>query len=619
MSGSHHSSTSQTTGPRGMTRWLWIYSVLLLLVVCLAGIGVRSAIRLDSKTWLLDWIYGLLLVFELHPLEGLDHPTNVALALARVLAPLLRDIGIAGAIASLLVFHHQIRDWWVLRCARRHVLFFGWGACARELIKSYKSRGVAALVHSSPDPLVVAFCQENGIHLVSGSLSWNASGRPGNVRLCRRLRCRSASRIFCMDDDDGRNLENAAALANLDFQDVVWCHVGDDSLARGIERVGLLERKGVALFNHNQLLARDCVERIRPLEGLLVQPERFRPVHMVVLGYSGLTRHLIQEMASAGQWAVSGEGRVRITVIDRDIDKLVVPFLAQHPNLEKVAEIDFVDSDLLSRESLELLRRIAADERYRPEFVVTAEETRLAIPLALRIAATPFEHAPRIWIRSCSDDGVARVLSASQEEFHRLKGDASSTGLSDSFECLDRISFFGGGGWEAHRLEDCVHSKGIDSSVPGAPRELAMDYHEEYCRLTCASADAKSSEAPPSWEDLHPSLRASNRSASRHARHKLDAVGVQRDIPDKDEACLRLQQNEEGLAILEHLRWVAERILDGWQYGPEKSISLRVSPYLVPWSELSESIRDYDRASVGTLIRLVRKGLIVGEAAQDRL
>lgn len=593
--------------------------MVLLLVVLLAGVGVGTEVNLKSNTWFLDWAYGLLLVFELHPLEGLEHQTNVPLALARVLAPLLRDIGIAGAVGAIMVFHRQIRDWWILRRARHHVVFFGWGACARELVKGYRSRGVAVLVHGSPDPVVKAFCQEHGIHLVSASLGWNASDRASNARLCNRMRCRSADRIFCIDDDDGRNLDNAAALADLGLKNVVWCHVGDDSLARGIEHVGLLERKGLALFSHDQLLARDCVERIRPLEGLLVQPERFRPVHMVVLGFCGLARHLILEMAASGQWDVKagGAGRVSITVIDRDIDRLVVPFLAQHPDLELVAEIDFVNMDVSSRESLDLLRDIAADERFRPEFVLTSDETRLAVSVTLRVAAARYERAPRIWIRSCSDDGAARVLSASQEEFRQLSGDAAKVGLSASFEYLERISYFGGVGREAYRLEDCVYSPEVDRSVSGAPREMAMDYHEEYCRLTCASAVAKPSEGPPSWDDLHPSLKASNRSASRHARHKLDAVGIDRSIVDKEVACLRLQQNEEELAVLEHLRWTAERILDGWKFGPEKSVPLRVSPYLAPWSELSESIRDYDRASIRTLANLVQKGQILGELNQE--
>jgi hypothetical protein len=53
----------------------------------------------------------------------------------------------------------------------------------------------------------------------------------------------------------------------------------------------------------------------------------------------------------------------------------------------------------------------------------------------------------------------------------------------------------------------------------------------------------------------------------------------------------------ETMARMEHERWVAERLLEGYNPGP-RDVTRMTSPYLVPWGELEEGIRDYDREAV---------------------
>jgi len=59
------------------------------------------------------------------------------------------------------------------------------------------------------------------------------------------------------------------------------------------------------------------------------------------------------------------------------------------------------------------------------------------------------------------------------------------------------------------------------------------------------------------------------------------------------------------LARMEHLRWVEDRLRQGWYLGPRRDVAGKRSPYLVPWDELSEEVRDLDRDSVRAIPRLV--------------
>jgi hypothetical protein len=54
----------------------------------------------------------------------------------------------------------------------------------------------------------------------------------------------------------------------------------------------------------------------------------------------------------------------------------------------------------------------------------------------------------------------------------------------------------------------------------------------------------------------------------------------------------------ERLAKMEHDRWFQERVSDGWTFGEQRDAQKKRSPYLVPWEQLSDDVRDLDRNTV---------------------
>jgi len=58
----------------------------------------------------------------------------------------------------------------------------------------------------------------------------------------------------------------------------------------------------------------------------------------------------------------------------------------------------------------------------------------------------------------------------------------------------------------------------------------------------------------------------------------------------------------ELLARNVHDLWAQERLAQGWTYGPERDDSTKQHPCLVPYEQLPESEKIYDRhVAVGTL------------------
>lgn len=51
------------------------------------------------------------------------------------------------------------------------------------------------------------------------------------------------------------------------------------------------------------------------------------------------------------------------------------------------------------------------------------------------------------------------------------------------------------------------------------------------------------------------------------------------------------------MAQLEHGRFCAERLIDGWRPGP-KDLQRKLNPTLVPWEQLSPDMQEYDFSAV---------------------
>lgn len=63
----------------------------------------------------------------------------------------------------------------------------------------------------------------------------------------------------------------------------------------------------------------------------------------------------------------------------------------------------------------------------------------------------------------------------------------------------------------------------------------------------------------------------------------------------------------ERLAKNVHEVWARSRIEQGWTYGKERSDSLKQHPCLIPYEELPEVEKDYDRDTALETLKLISK------------
>ncbi|MCQ2296889.1 MAG: Ryanodine receptor Ryr [Bacteroidales bacterium] len=68
-----------------------------------------------------------------------------------------------------------------------------------------------------------------------------------------------------------------------------------------------------------------------------------------------------------------------------------------------------------------------------------------------------------------------------------------------------------------------------------------------------------------------------------------------------------LQSLVEQLAKNVHEVWAQGRISEGWTFGPVRNDALKQHPCLIPYEELPESEKNYDRETAMTTIKLLIK------------
>lgn len=63
----------------------------------------------------------------------------------------------------------------------------------------------------------------------------------------------------------------------------------------------------------------------------------------------------------------------------------------------------------------------------------------------------------------------------------------------------------------------------------------------------------------------------------------------------------------EDMAKNVHEVWAQNRIDDGWSYGPVRDDVKKHHPCLIPYDELPESEKEYDRATSQETLKLILK------------
>lgn len=592
MSDPDRSARTPSVGARRRreARW-WGIAGAGVAAAVLGFVGMRQYARATGgSTGFLDLAYRDLQLFVLESGSvDASRAMPAALQVARFLAPAVGAAAVLGVLVGL--FREEVESLRVRRF-RGHTVICGLGAEGLALAQSLRRRGrrVVAIERDAENDRIVS-CRAAGVPVVVGDAADPDALRGAGVPRARR--------VVVVCGDSAVNTEVVATLHRLTEgrASPLDCivHVDEprlgDLLRTRYLAAAVSDGLRLDVFNVYERAAQVLLLR-HPFFGDDAAPGTGEP-HAVVVGLGRLGQRLVLEAARA--WRAVGPGPsscFRVTVIDRDAATAVRALTAVHAEVRGVCELVALPIDVRGPEFEEGAFLPADAPPVTVAYVCLGDDA-----LALRTALVLRQWLPTapIVVRSERQVSVPALLGG-------RTADTDLAGMH-GFAVVDRTC-------------------DADTLVGGTYEVLAQALQERYVRHREAQGWVYGNVLDPAtrrdpalapWPELAEDLRESNRAQATHTAVKLAAVGCRlAERVDWDAPVLTFTVDEvERLGRLEHERWVAERIAAGWRPGP-RDPARRRTPYLVPYDDLPEDVKEYDRMFVRALPAvLVRLGVDV--------
>jgi ppGpp synthetase/RelA/SpoT-type nucleotidyltranferase len=137
----------------------------------------------------------------------------------------------------------------------------------------------------------------------------------------------------------------------------------------------------------------------------------------------------------------------------------------------------------------------------------------------------------------------------------------------------------------------------------GVLEEMAKAFHDQF---VAGSAGRLPDNMKP-WADLKDTYRRANTEQAGYAVQILRACDFEvREVSSPSILEDVTNDEIERMAEMEHGRWIVERLRDGWRLGPRDNAK-KLHDCLVPWSELPDHIKRYDRDAVRNFPSILEK------------
>ena len=137
--------------------------------------------------------------------------------------------------------------------------------------------------------------------------------------------------------------------------------------------------------------------------------------------------------------------------------------------------------------------------------------------------------------------------------------------------------------------------------------KLARQIHEDYLTKMRAAGDSNHPSVVE-WEKLSDEFKESNRAQARSIGDKLRAVNMAFDAGESAFQTVTEfdEETTHFLAKNEHIRWMQEKIANGWVYAPIRDNEKKHHPCLVPYEQLPLAEQQKDINTVNNIIPLLK-------------
>jgi len=523
----------------------------------------------------------------------------------------------------------------ILRRKRGHIVVCGLGVTGlglvrhlREAITSNASnsrRPTVVVIDADPSNEHIERCRELGAVVIHGDAT--------DEKLLERVRAERAAQVYFVTGSDEANIEGACDLRQLiralapneTNQPQVSIHLRRAELAPLLEplaKPASLQRKSldVHCFNIFEQAADDVLARLL----IPIRPRtKDEVLHVVIVGISPVAQRLAVRIAERAHY--ENCKRTRMTILVSPSDRPAVEsFCGQYPRFFPKEVRDPWNPEPAKDDWSYGVRNPKphnpAEQAAGVTFAVNGGFAEHAGGLPgpdVRAHIVELSNKPGVvpLVLVCGDDDEEICTTAIDLHAELLARCLLTSQTDDSRRRITVAAYVP----SRPKLADLVHQSGVvvfgtpggtcafTSLATSAQRPLAEQLATQYLDRASRSQPAHSavglnSDSPntpgatfvnlPVWE------RRSNLAAAGHLSAKLAAVGLRvvkrGDGTEIIDSFTLPQHSRTLLAVVEHNRWLAERLVNGWQFG-KRSDERKLRSAIVDWNHLGidEAAKDY--------------------------
>lgn len=562
-----------------------VIGVLAFIAFILGYIGFHKYfIALGEFRSKFDIIYLTLQLFVMES-GSVSSPISWQLEVARWLTPILAAYTVVRAIA--VIFHEQLQLLRV-RFMSDHIIICGLGRKGLLLVQRFSTLGYKVLVIEQDEGNdMIDQCGEVGAIVLIGSAT--------DQNLLRKARVHTANHVISVCGDDGVNAEVAVRAQELVGDrkgKVLTCivHIVDPQLCLllGVQEIGTgsVDAFRLEFFNNFNSGASAWLKEYPVFDEATGKINDTWP-HLIIVGIGRMGESLIVQMAK--KWkdlSPSVKEKLHITIIDKVAKSKLESLCLRYPRLKNVCNLIPFQMNIESPEFQKADFLFDNQKKCNITSVfVCLDNDSSALSAALVLYDRLKKYQIPIVVRMTHDAGLASLL----------RGDKVSGG---SFEGL---SAFG--------LLDKTFKPEL--LFEGTHEIIARAIHESYKHKQEEKGEtSKTNASMVPWEELPEHLKESNRRQSDYIGIKLKKIGCAiAPMTDWDAELFKFSEKEiDLLAIMEHERWMSERLQSGWTFKEgKKNVKKKTSPDLIPTEKLTKKAIELDQNPVKDLPQYLAK------------
>lgn len=488
--------------------------------------------------------------------------------------------------------------------ASRHVVIAGEGPAALALARSCRGADDAVvLIARGLEPETAWSLRQSGVILIEAD--------PTHVDALKSARAQNAAHVVAFSDDDTENLRIEASLRALptkrrrrlaahvaiaaplllmearEMRMMAEREMSDDDKKKRARRGHIDPRP----FSLDELAARSLVTTYAPDILDMADKQNREKLHIVLFGFDA-TAEAVAVRTLMSLWSARF-GEPRVTVVTPDAADARAHFFARYPQADAhgiwKADIDFVGLDW-TRRSLDgdFLAQLDAARGPASAVVVSTGSDGENIQLALGLVRTA--NTRQMWAAPIF------MKESTQSEFSRqfASGDTTPDVLDAYLQAFGAV--------ESTATRALIINGMLDRGAAIAHRL----YEEE---MTHRDVDMRELEAvKKTWDEVSETYRNANRAVADSALVKLWDAGWRPGPTGGQSGEVHPAIAPDVMAklsVVEHGRWIAERLLSGWRPGARNN-KLMMHDNIVGWDALTPELQERDADQVRAAAKVAR-------------